>query len=248
MFVGDSVDQDVVGGNRLGMTTVLVDGTRYSSDIGALSGEAAMQVFARAQALEFVAGLPGLAQGVIALDVGPGLVGQRQSLRRGDGAAGVAAARAPAGLASRLLAQAGGLVEAGCGHRLLHGDRCVAAAVHPAAVRGAAFGARPVAVAKQCYQRDDAAVSAVVRAQDKYLVFEANDQDQRPDDQRDDAQHFSGGRRMANGLQRLLDCIQRAGADVAEYYAQRKEGEPHLAAAFRILSIALGSSGPGEKT
>lgn len=39
MFVGDSVDQDVVGGNRLGMMTVLVDGTRYSSDIGALDGD-----------------------------------------------------------------------------------------------------------------------------------------------------------------------------------------------------------------
>lgn len=40
MFVGDSVDQDVVGGNRLGMTTVLVDGSKYSSDIGALGGDA----------------------------------------------------------------------------------------------------------------------------------------------------------------------------------------------------------------
>lgn len=34
MFVGDSIDQDIVGGNRLNMTTVLVDGSKYASDIG----------------------------------------------------------------------------------------------------------------------------------------------------------------------------------------------------------------------
>ena len=39
MFVGDSIDQDIVGGNRLGMTTVLVDATRYSSDIGAFGDD-----------------------------------------------------------------------------------------------------------------------------------------------------------------------------------------------------------------
>jgi HAD superfamily hydrolase (TIGR01509 family) len=39
MFVGDSIDQDIVGGNRLGMSTVLVAGTRYSSDIDAFGDD-----------------------------------------------------------------------------------------------------------------------------------------------------------------------------------------------------------------
>jgi putative hydrolase of the HAD superfamily len=39
MFVGDSIDQDIVGGNRLGMTTVHVAGTKYASDIGAFGDD-----------------------------------------------------------------------------------------------------------------------------------------------------------------------------------------------------------------
>lgn len=35
MFVGDSIDQDIVGGNRLGMTTVHMAATKYATDIGA---------------------------------------------------------------------------------------------------------------------------------------------------------------------------------------------------------------------
>lgn len=41
MFVGDSIDQDIVGGNRLGMTTVLVDASKYASDIGAFGDDPA---------------------------------------------------------------------------------------------------------------------------------------------------------------------------------------------------------------
>jgi HAD superfamily hydrolase (TIGR01509 family) len=39
VFVGDSIDADVVGGNRLGMTTVLVQGTEYSNDVGAFGDD-----------------------------------------------------------------------------------------------------------------------------------------------------------------------------------------------------------------
>lgn len=39
IFVGDSIDQDIVGGNRLDMTTVLVDGSKYASDIGAFGDD-----------------------------------------------------------------------------------------------------------------------------------------------------------------------------------------------------------------
>lgn len=39
IFVGDSIDQDIVGGNRLGMTTVLVEAGRYRSDIDAFGDD-----------------------------------------------------------------------------------------------------------------------------------------------------------------------------------------------------------------
>ena len=79
---------------------------------------------------------------------------------------------------------------------------------------GAGLG---VAGRQQGQQGDDAAFAVVVGAQDEQRVFDRDDQDQRPQDERDDAQHRVGRDRaaVAGGAGRLLQRIERAGADVA---------------------------------
>ena len=54
----------------------------------------------------------------------------------------------------------------------------------------------------------------VVGAQDRNGVFERDDQEKRPEDHRHDAHHrIRGGRPTC--LDGLLQCIERAGADIA---------------------------------
>ena len=71
-------------------------------------------------------------------------------------------------------------------------------------------------------QRDDAALAAVVGAHDQDRVFERDDQDQRPEDQRHDA-HDGFGRERSAGVCGLLERIERAGADIAVDDAERRE-------------------------
>jgi hypothetical protein len=63
-------------------------------------------------------------------------------------------------------------------------------------------------------QRHNAALAAIVGAQDQDGIFEPDDQEKRPDDQRDDA-HHRFGRWCAAGADGLLQPVERAGADVA---------------------------------
>ncbi len=74
-----------------------------------------------------------------------------------------------------------------------------------------------IAGGEQRQQRDDAAFAAVIGAQNQQRVFDRNDQDQRPEDQRHHPQDCLGAERPAMGgrLGRFLQRIQRAGADVA---------------------------------
>ena len=70
---------------------------------------------------------------------------------------------------------------------------------------------------EQRQQRDDAAFAAVVRAQDQKRVFDRDDQDQRPQDQRHHAEDGFICQRpaMGGGLGRFLQGVEGAGADVA---------------------------------
>ena len=71
---------------------------------------------------------------------------------------------------------------------------------------------------RQRHQRQRAALAVVVGAQQDHDVFERDDDDQRPEDQRQDAEHRLARRRAAGadrGQHRLAKRVERAGADVA---------------------------------
>lgn len=61
---------------------------------------------------------------------------------------------------------------------------------------GAGLG---VAGVEQRQQRDDAAFAAIVRAQDQKRIFQRDDQQQGPEDQRGNAQDSVGSQRSAMG-------------------------------------------------
>ena len=82
-----------------------------------------------------------------------------------------------------------------------------------------------IAGVKQRQQCDDAAFAAVVGAQDQERVFERNDQDQRPQDQRDDAEDRLGRDRSAvcGRSGRFLQRVEGTGTDVAVDDAKRAD-------------------------
>ena len=66
------------------------------------------------------------------------------------------------------------------------------------------------------HQGEDAAFAAVIGAHDQHDVFDRDHQDQRPEDQREDAQYLPRG--DAGGFEMLhtgLEGVERAGADIA---------------------------------
>ena len=83
---------------------------------------------------------------------------------------------------------------------------------------------RCVRMLDQRQQRQDAALAVIVGAQDENDVFERHHQHQRPEDERDDAEDFGGCR--AHGrwpLSATGKRIERAGADIAEDDAERRQ-------------------------
>jgi hypothetical protein len=67
---------------------------------------------------------------------------------------------------------------------------------------------------QQREQGHDAALAVIIGAQDQNCVFERDDQEERPEDQRHDAHRCVGGGRPGR-LDGLLQPIERAGADIA---------------------------------
>ena len=132
------------------------------------------------------------------------------------------------------------VLEGGCGHRYAfdrgeyrdcRGDDRVAVeqrraenAEHrnrPGEARAGARQARG-----ECEQRQDAAFTAVVEAQDDGHVFQRHDQRDRPEHHRQHRQHVRLGERQAViTAECFLERVQRAGADVAVDDAERGEGK-----------------------
>ena len=80
-------------------------------------------------------------------------------------------------------------------------------------------------------QRQHAALAAVVGAQDEHDVLDADDQDQRPEDEREHAEHGGLAQVQPAGVaERLAHRVERAGADVAVGHAERGEREASQAA------------------
>ena len=75
-------------------------------------------------------------------------------------------------------------------------------------------------------QREDATLAAIVGAHDEDDVLDADDEDQRPDDEREDAVDVGRNRSQSMlYLEALAQRIQGAGADVSVDNAQREECE-----------------------
>ena len=75
-------------------------------------------------------------------------------------------------------------------------------------------------------QREDAALAVVVGAHDEREVLDRDDQHQRPEDERQDAEHVRLGRRdRVRSEEALAHRVERAGADVAVDDAERAEGQ-----------------------
>ncbi len=95
---------------------------------------------------------------------------------------------------------------------------------------------------RQRHQRQDATLAAVVGAHDQGDVFNRDDQDERPEDQRQDPEDFNDIDRYAlEKLQAGLQGVERAGADVAIHHAEH--GEQDAGAGQRFAFRAGGGGG-----
>ena len=80
----------------------------------------------------------------------------------------------------------------------------------------------------ESHQREHTALAFVVRSQDEDEVFDADEQNQRPQHQRDDAEDvlMRGGDGMrAVRAEALLQRVDRRGADVPKHHAERRNDE-----------------------
>src|SRR5207253_6009925 len=78
----------------------------------------------------------------------------------------------------------------------------------------------------QRHQGQDSALAAIVGAHHQHEVFDRDDDDERPEDQREDAQDVL--RRWDHGVmsaEAFAQGVERAGADVAVHHAEGAEGE-----------------------
>ena len=79
----------------------------------------------------------------------------------------------------------------------------------------------------QRQQGQDPAFALIVGAHDQQHVFDGDNHDQRPHDQRQDAEYvFRPERQPVLGVEALPESIDRARPDVAEHDAERRDGEP----------------------
>ena len=105
------------------------------------------------------------------------------------------------------------------------------------------FAAQGVGVASLLLQNErkqgeDSALAIVVRAHNEDDVLDADDDDQRPDDERENAIDIGRNRRQSMlCLEALSERIKRTGADVAIDDAQREECEFCETAAARTSFV-----------
>ena len=90
----------------------------------------------------------------------------------------------------------------------------------------------------QRHQREDAAFALVVRAHDEDQVLDRNQQRERPEDQRQDAEDvLARGRDAVRAVKTLTQRVQRTGADVAVDDAEGTERQKGQVTATRRRSV-----------
>ena len=92
------------------------------------------------------------------------------------------------------------------------------------------------------HQRQRAALAVVVGAQQQQHVFDGDDDDQRPQDQRQHAEHDLARHRPAMGgvVDGLAEGVERRGADVAEHHADAAESKRPKSGRDRHLAGCIG--------
>ena len=88
---------------------------------------------------------------------------------------------------------------------------------------------------QQAVEREQAALAVVLRTQDENGVFDGDDDGDRPDHQRDAAQHL--GRRLrgaGTAEEQRVHGVERRGPDIAVDDAQRADGQRRETAARRM--------------
>ena len=86
------------------------------------------------------------------------------------------------------------------------------------------------------YQREYSSLAPIVRAHHEHDVLDADDADQGPEDQGENAIYVAFGRgQPVLGLEAFAQSVQRAGPDVAVYDAERENCEFCETAAARVI-------------
>jgi hypothetical protein len=96
---------------------------------------------------------------------------------------------------------------------------------------------------RQRHQRQRSALAMVIRAQQDQHVFQRHHDDQRPQDQRENAEHglgSDGARGPAGGDDGFAQRVQRAGADVAIDDADTAEHQRLEAGGGMRFAMAVG--------
>ena len=78
--------------------------------------------------------------------------------------------------------------------------------------------------AEQRHQGDDAAFAVVVHPHGEVDVFDRGDEEQRPENERQGAEHRRRIGMRAGIVEHGFQRVERARADVAEHHAERREG------------------------
>ena len=104
-------------------------------------------------------------------------------------------------------------------------------------------GAAILAHRHQPHQRQDSPFAAVVEVDDVDLVLERDDDDQRPEDQRADAEDVGGCHgHGVRAVEALAHGVQGAGADVAVDDAERGKDEERDAGLLRLAQRGVSDS------
>src|ERR1043165_4275376 len=98
-------------------------------------------------------------------------------------------------------------------------------------------------------QRENSTLTSVVGTQHVGHVLDRDDERQRPEHQRHDAEHVVRARRNAvRPIETLADSVERACPDIAEHDAQRSQRQGLEAAVVRWLVLSAGITlHPSEK-
>ena len=98
----------------------------------------------------------------------------------------------------------------------------------------------PSARCASAIKRQDAALALVVRLHQEQHIFSGDDDQERPDDERDDADHLRGAERGAFELaKRGLQRVEGARADIAEHDADRAERQDPETVARMASRLAI---------